>query len=46
MREYHLAIPIEEQDKIWDEVGDALERREDQIKRLAARKALAASAKK
>ena len=46
MRDYFLSIPIEEQDKIWEEVGPELEKREAQIKRLAARKALSVSAKK
>ena len=46
MRDYFLSIPIEEQDKIWEEVGPELEKRDAQIKRLAARKALSVSAKK
>ena len=46
MRDYFLSIPLEEQDQIWAEVGPELERREAQIKRLAARKALSVSAKK
>ena len=46
MREYFLTIPIEEQDVIWKEVGPAIEKREQQIKRSAAKRALAASAKK
>jgi len=46
MREYFLTIPLEEQDVIWEEVAPALERRESMIKRIAARKALATSAKK
>ena len=43
MRDYFLSIPIEEQDVIWAEVGPALENREIDIKRLAAKKALAKS---
>ena len=46
IRDYFLSIPLEEQDRIWAEVGPELERREAQIKRLAARKALSVSAKK
>jgi hypothetical protein len=45
MRDYFLSIPIEEQDVIWAEVGPALENREIDIKRLAAKKALAKSTK-
>ena len=46
IRDYFLTIPLEEQDRIWAQVGPELERREAQIKRLAARKALSVSAKK
>ena len=46
MRDYFLTIPLEQQDAIWREVAPALERREAMIKRLAAKKALALSAKK
>jgi len=46
MREYFLTIPIEEQDIIWEEVGPALEKRDNLIKRSVAKKALALSAKK
>ena len=46
MREYFLTIPIEEQDIIWKEVGPALEKRDNLIKRSVAKKALALSAKK
>ena len=31
-------VPIEEPDKIWAEVGDALEQRDEEIKKAAAKR--------
>lgn len=45
MRDYRFAIPLEEQDAIWADVGPTLERREAELKRAAAKKNLALSTK-
>lgn len=40
MRQYRSTIPVEEQDAIWQEVGDELEARDEEVKRLAIRRQL------
>merc|ERR1719245_1770074 len=39
MREYRNTIPVEEQDAIWEEVGEQLETRDKQMRRVAAKRA-------
>jgi len=39
MREYRQTINMEEQDKIWSEVGEKLEVRDKQMRRVAAKRA-------
>ena len=46
MRQYRDTIPLEEQDKIWREVGDHLEERDREIKRSAIKRQIAKSSKK
>ena len=46
MRQYRDTIPLETQDKIWQEVGDSLEKRDREIKRSATKRQIAQSAKK
>jgi len=46
MRQYRDTIPLEVQDKIWQEVGDDLERRDREIKRFATKRQIVKSSKK
>jgi len=45
MQHYRNTIPIQTQDQIWKEVGDALEKRDREIKRSATKKQIAKSSK-
>ena len=45
MKDYRNSIPIHEQDQIWQEVGDSLERRDREIKRSATKRQIAKSSK-
>ena len=45
MRQYRSTIPIQTQDQIWEEVGDALEKRDREIKRAATKRQIAKSTK-
>lgn len=40
MKEYYQTIPLEEQDSIWASVGPALEERDRQMKRAAAKRSI------
>lgn len=46
MRHYRNTIPVEEQDAIWEEVGDQLEARDRDIKRAAIKRSLVKSERK
>ena len=35
MRDYRNTIPVEEQDKLWEEVGEKLEERDEQMRKVA-----------
>ena len=45
MLHYRNTIPVEEQDQIWEEVGDTLEARDREIKRAAIKRSLTKSGK-
>ena len=45
MRQYRDTIPIQTQDQIWNQVGDALEKRDREIKRTATKRQIAKSSK-
>ena len=45
MAHYRGTIPIQTQDQIWEEVGDALEKRDREIKRAATKRQIAKSTK-
>ena len=45
MAHYRSTIPIQTQDQIWEEVGDALEKRDREIKRAATKRQIAKSTK-
>ncbi len=46
MRDYRNTIPAEEQDKIWEEVADRLETRDQQMRKVAAKRAFIRPTKK
>jgi len=46
MRDYRNTIPVEEQDKIWEEVADRLETRDQQMRKVAAKRAFIRPRKK
>jgi len=46
MRDYRLTIPMEEQDELWEEVGDKLEERDKQMRKVAAKRAFVRPVKK
>jgi len=46
MLHYHRTVPVEQQDAIWEEVGDKLEARDREIKRAAIKKSLVKTEKK
>jgi len=46
MRDYRNTIPAEEQDQIWQEVGDKLEERDKQMRKVAAKRAFVRPVKK
>jgi len=46
MDQYRNTIPAEEQDKIWEEVGDKLEQRDKAMRRVAAKRAFVRPKKK
>lgn len=46
MRDYRNTIPVEEQDKIWEEVGDELESRDNQMRKVAVKRAFIRPTKK
>lgn len=46
MRNYHHSIPVEEQDAIWEEVGDALEERDKTMRKVAAKRAFSKPSKR
>jgi len=46
MRDYRNTIPVEEQDKIWEEVGDKLESRDNQMRKVAVKRAFIRPTKK
>ena len=46
MRDYRNTIPMEEQDILWEEVGDKLEDRDKQMRKVAAKRAFVRPVKK
>jgi len=46
MRDYRNTIPTEQQDQIWEEVGQTLETRDTQMRRVAAKRAFVRPTKK
>jgi len=46
MREYRNTIPEEQQDQIWEQVGEKLEQRDKQMRRVATKRAFIRPAKK
>ena len=46
MRDYRNTIPAEEQDQIWEEVGEKLEERDKQMRKVAAKRAFVRPVKK
>ena len=46
MRDYRNTIPAEEQDLLWEEVGDKLEERDKQMRKVAAKRAFVRPVKK
>ena len=46
MKDYRNTIPVEQQDQIWEEVGQALETRDTQMRRVAAKRAFVRPTKK
>jgi len=46
MRDYRNTIPAEEQDTLWEEVGDKLEERDKQMRKVAAKRAFVRPVKK
>ena len=46
MRDYRNTLPAEHQDQIWDEVGDKLEERDRQMRKVAAKRAFVRPVKK
>jgi len=46
MRDYRNTIPAEEQDQLWEEVGDKLEERDKQMRKVAAKRAFVRPVKK
>merc|ERR1719245_1138662 len=46
MRDYRHTVPMEEQDKLWEEVGDKLEERDKQMRKVAAKRAFVRPVKK
>eukprot|EP00090_Calanus_glacialis_P039169 TRINITY_DN6819_c0_g1_i1.p1 TRINITY_DN6819_c0_g1~~TRINITY_DN6819_c0_g1_i1.p1 ORF type:complete len:318 (-),score=112.47 TRINITY_DN6819_c0_g1_i1:89-1042(-) len=46
MRDYRNTIPVEEQDKLWEEVGEKLEERDKQMRKVAAKRAFVRPVKK
>jgi len=46
MRDYRHTINMEEQDKLWEEVGDKLEERDKQMRKVAAKRAFVRPVKK
>jgi len=46
MRDYRNTITVEEQDQVWDEVGDKLEERDKQMRKVAAKRAFIRPVKK
>jgi len=39
MRDYRNTVPVESQDQVWEEVGDKLEERDKQMRKVAAKRA-------
>jgi len=46
IRDYRNTLPAEHQDQIWDEVGDKLEERDRQMRKVAAKRAFVRPVKK
>jgi len=46
MRDYRNTITVEEQDEVWEEVGDKLEERDKQMRKVAAKRAFIRPVKK
>jgi len=46
MRDYRNTVPAEEQEAIWEEVGDKLEERDNQMRKVAAKRAFVRPVKK
>ena len=46
MQQYEETIPVEEQDAIWREVGDQLEERDKDMRKVAAKRAFAKPTKR
>ena len=46
MRDYRNTIPAEQQDQIWEEVGEKLEERDKQMRKVAAKRAFVRPVKK
>jgi len=46
MRDYRATVPEEEQEQIWEEVGDRLEERDKQMRKVAAKRAFVRPVKK
>jgi len=46
MRDYRATVPAEEQDEIWEEVGERLEERDKQMRKVAAKRAFVRPVKK
>jgi len=46
MRDYRNTIPVEEQDQLWEEVGEKLEERDKQMRKVAAKRAFVRPVKK
>ena len=46
MRDYRNTIPVEEQDNLWEEVGEKLEERDKQMRKVAAKRAFVRPVKK
>jgi len=46
MRDYRNTIPVQEQDQLWEEVGEKLEERDKQMRKVAAKRAFVRPVKK
>ena len=46
MMQYRETIPIEQQDAIWEEVGDELEARDRAMRKVAAKRAFSKPSKR